>query len=230
MIDSVLTFTLHAVSERGQGKIDVFQTVFLQGRTATATIALSAFTNGEENGRLGVATAIITKAGVVTSPGKTDTLPLDPRDILCNQIRIPDCSFITFRMGVEMGEAIAVATVFVEGGSIKMSTRMQAAWIVEKSSGRVSGLHKVAFPAGTKLPSGALVLRRVRECAATASGVEVRSLAAVRASRPAAVITAGLVVDPSTGRVRHATRRGSSGASRLESVMLHSIDDQSVSR
>jgi hypothetical protein len=79
MIDSVLTFTLHAVSDRGQGKLDVFQTVFLQGRSATATIALSAFTNGEENGRFGVAIAIITKAGVVIGPGKTDTLPLDPR-------------------------------------------------------------------------------------------------------------------------------------------------------
>ena len=53
MIDSVLTFTLHALSERGAGKIDVYQTVFVPGRTATATIALSAFTNGEENGRTG---------------------------------------------------------------------------------------------------------------------------------------------------------------------------------
>jgi len=219
MIDSVITFTLRAVSERGEGKIDVFQTVFVQGRTATATIALSAFTNGEENGRMGVATAIITKAGVVTGPGQTDTLPLDPIDIYRNQIRIPDCSFITFRMGVEMAEAIAVATVFVEGGVIKLSTRMRAAWIVEKASGRITGLHKIAFPAGTKLPSEALLLRRVRECAAMASGVEVRSLAAVLVSRPPAVVAAGLVVDPSSGRVRHATRRRGARATRLESVL-----------
>ena len=58
---------------------------------------------------MGVATAIITKAGVVTGPGRTDTLPLDPIDVDRNQIRIPDCSFITFRMGVAMAEAIAVA-------------------------------------------------------------------------------------------------------------------------
>jgi hypothetical protein len=222
MIDSVLTFTLHAVSKRGEGKIDVYQTVFVHGRTATGTIALSAFTNGEENGHLGVATAIITKAGVVTAPGTTANLPLDPIDILRNQIRIPDCSFITFRMGVETAEAIAVATVFVEGGPIKLATRTRAALIVEKSSGRITGLHKIAFPAGTKLPSDALVQRRVRECAAIASGVEARSLAAVLVSRPPKVISAGLVVDLASGRVRHPSRRRDSGASRLESVLRSS--------
>jgi hypothetical protein len=219
MIDSVLTFTLRAVSERGEGKIDVFQTVFMQGRTATATIALSAFTNGEENGRMGVATAIITKAGVVTSPGHTDTLPLDPIDIYRNQIRIPDCSFITFRMGVEMAEAIAVATVFVEGGAMKLSTRPRTAWIVDKVSGRVAGLHNIAFPADTRLPSDALVLRRVRECAAQASGVEVRSLATLLVSRPPQVVAAGLVVDPASGRVRRARRKPVAGPATLESVL-----------
>jgi hypothetical protein len=173
MIESVLTFTLHAVSNTGQGKIDVYQTVFLQGQTATATIALSAFTNALDNGRMGIAIAIITKAGIVTGSGKTDTLPLDPRDVLCNQIRIPKCSFITFRMGLEMAEAVAVASVFVEGAPIKMSTRSDAAWVVEKSSGRVSGFHRVSLPAGVKLPSDALVSRRIRECAAVASGVDV---------------------------------------------------------
>ena len=42
MIDAVLTFTLRTLSERGAGKIDVYQTVFVHGHTATATIALSA--------------------------------------------------------------------------------------------------------------------------------------------------------------------------------------------
>lgn len=41
----------------------------MQGRMATATVALSAFTNGEENGRMRVATAIITKAGASPGPG-----------------------------------------------------------------------------------------------------------------------------------------------------------------
>ena len=118
MIDSVLTFTLHAVSRRGQGKIDVFQTVFVRGRTATATIALSSFTNGEKNGHLGVATAIITKAGVVSGPGRTDTLPLDPIDILRNQIRIPACSFVTFRMSPA---AIASARAFFNAWSRALS-------------------------------------------------------------------------------------------------------------
>jgi hypothetical protein len=219
MIDSVLTLTLRAVSERGDGKIDVFQTVFVQGRTATATIALSAFTNGQENGRMGVATAIITKAGVVTGPGRTDTLPLDPVDIYRNQIRIPNCSFVTFRMGVEMAEAIAVATVFVEGGAMKLSARTRAAWIVDKASGRIAGFHKVAFPAGTKLPSGALVLRRVRECAAIAAGVEIRSLATLLVPRPPAVVAAGLVVDPVSGRVRHPKRRPGLRATTLKSAL-----------
>lgn len=219
MIDSVLTFTLRAFSGRGDGKIDVYQTVFVHGRTATATIALSAFTNGQENGRMGVATAIITKAGVVTSQGRTDTLPLDPIDIYRNQIRIPDCSFITFRMGVEMAEAIAVATVFVEGGATKLSTRTRVAWIIDKASGRVWGLHKVAFPAGTTLPSDALVLRRIRECAALASGVAVRSLATVLVSRPPAVVAAGLVVDPMSGRVRRARPGNVGAATTLESAL-----------
>ena len=219
MIDSVLTFTLHAKSDRGQGKLDVYQTVFLQGRNATATIALSGFTNGLENGRMGIAIAIITKAGVVIGPGKTDTLPLDPRDVLCNQIRIPKCSFITFRMGLEMAEAVAVATVFVEGAPLKMSTRSDAAWIVEKSSGRVSGFHRVSYPAGTKLPGDAIVRRRIRECAAKTSGVDVRSLAAVRVSKPPRVIAAGLVVDPSSGRVRRAKGQRVTEPMRLESVM-----------
>jgi hypothetical protein len=219
MIDCVITCTLRAVSERGDGKIDVFQTVFVQGRTATATIALSAFTNGQENGRMGVATAIISKAGIVTGPGRTDTLPLDPIDIYRNQIRIPACSFITFRMGVEMAEAIAVATVFVEGDAMKLSTRTLAVWIVDKESGRIKGLHRIAFPSGTPLPSEALVLRRVRECAARASGVEVRSLETVLVSRPPTVISAGLVLDPSSGRVRHATRGRRVRPTRLESVL-----------
>jgi len=220
MIDSVVTLTLHAVSERGDGKIDVFQTVFVQGRTATATIALSAFTNGEENGRMGVATAIISKAGVVTGPGRTDTLPLDPVDIHRNQIRIPDCSFVTFRMGVEMAEAIAVATVLVEGLAMTLSTRARAVWIVDKESRRIKGLHRIVFPAGTPLPSEALVLRRVRECAASASGVEVRSLETVLASRLPNVISAGLVLDPSSGRLRHATSRRRARRTRLESVLM----------
>jgi hypothetical protein len=218
MIDSVLTFTLHAVSRRGQGKVDVFQTVFVQGRTATATIALSAFTNGEENGRLGAATAIITKAGVVTAPGRTDTLPLDPIDILRNQILIPACSFVTFRMGVEMAEAIAVATVFVEGGGMKLAARSSAAWIADKASGRVTGLHRIAFPAGATRPSEALVLRRVRECAALASGVHVRSVVTATASRPPKVVATGLVLDPRTGRARSAAPARGPEPSALRSV------------
>jgi hypothetical protein len=218
MIDSVLTFTLHAFSGRGDGKIDVFQTVFVQGRTATATIALSAFTNGEENGRLGVATAIITKAGVVTAPGRTDALPLDPIDIRRNQIHVPNCSFITFRMGVEMAEAIAVATGFVESEAVTLSVRTRAAWIVEKATGRIAGLHRVDFPVGTTLPSEALMLRRVRECAALAFGVDPRSLATVSVSRPPTTVGAGLVVDRSSGRVRRATKRGA-GMSPLASVL-----------
>jgi len=219
MIESVLTFTLHAVSNTGQGKIDVYQTVFLQGQTATATIAISGFTNGLENGQMGIAIAIITKAGVVTGPGKTETLPLDPRDVLCNQIRIPKCSFITFRMGLELAEAVAVASVFVEGAPLKMSTRSDAAWVVEKSSGRVSGFHRVSFPAGVKLPSDAVVSRRIRECAAVASGVDVRSLAAVRVSRPPRIIAAGLVVDPASGRVRQAKGQRGKESTRLASVL-----------
>lgn len=217
MIDSVLTFTLHAISRRGQGKIDVFQTVFVHGRTATATIALSAFTNGEENGRMGVATAIITKAGVVTGPGRTDTLPLDPIDIRRNQIRIPNCSFVTFRMGVEMAEAIAVASVFVEGGALKVSAQSRAVWIADKASRRITGLHRVAFPAGTTPPSEALVLRRVRECAALASGVGVRSLVTAAVSRPPAAVATGLVLDPSSGRARRAAPEAAAGAT-LQSV------------
>jgi hypothetical protein len=53
------------------------------------------------------------------------------------------------------------------------------------------------------LPNDALMLRRVRECAALASGVKVRSLATVRVSRPPAVV-AGLVLDSASGRVRRA--------------------------
>ena len=219
MIDSVLTFTLHALSERGAGKIDVYRTVFVQGRTATATIALSAFTNGEEDGRMGVATAIITKAGVVTGPRRTDTLPLDPVDVDRNQIRIPDCSFITFRMGVQMAEAIAVATVFVEGGALKLSPRAQAVWIVDRASGRVTGLHQVAFPADVAPPSEALVLRRVRECAALAASVNVRSLATLLVSRPPSVVAAGLVVAPSSRRVRSARRKPLAGRATLESAL-----------
>ena len=202
MIDSVLTATLWALSKRGQGKIDVFHTIFVRGRTATATIALSAFTNGEENGRMGVATAIITKAGVVTGPGRTDTLPLDPIDILRNQIRIPNCSFVTFRMGVEMAEAIAVASVFVEGGPLTLSTRSHSVWIADKASGRIRGLHRIALPSGTRMPSEALLLRRVRECAAQALDQDTRTLVAVRASRAAAMISSGLILDRATGRVR----------------------------
>jgi hypothetical protein len=219
MIDSVLTVTLHAISERGQGKIDIFQTVFIQGHDATATIALSAFTNGEENGKLGVATAIITKAGVVTAPGRTDSLPLDPINILCNQIHIPKCSFVTFRMGVEMAEAIAVGTVFVEGAAAQLSPRTKAAWIVDKATGRVAGFHKIAFPTGVALPSDALVLRRIRECAATAFGSNVSSLFVVPVSRQPPVVAAGLVVDRSSGRVKHAV--GRRARPRLESAMRH---------
>lgn len=207
MIESVLTVTLHAASERGQGKIDAFQTVFVRGHNAIATIALSAFTNGEENGRMGTATAIVTKAGVVTGPGRTDNLPLDPIDIRCNQIYIPNCSFVTFRLGVEMAEGIAVGTVFVEGAQVTLSTRTRAAWIVDKGTGRVVGFHKVAFPVGTELPSEALVLRRVRECAATSLGSDVRLLSVYPVTRQPAVIAAGLVVDKVSGRVKFATRR-----------------------
>ncbi|HET9370751.1 MAG TPA: hypothetical protein VFO19_10910 [Vicinamibacterales bacterium] len=198
----MLTATLWALSRRGEGKIDVFHTIFVRGRTATATVALSAFTNGEENGQLGSATAIITKAGVVTGPGRTDTLPLDPIDILRNQIRIPNCSFVTFRMGVQMAEAIAVASVFVEGAPVTLSTRMHSVWIVDKGSGRVRGLHKIALPHGTRLPSEALLLRRVRECAAHAFDEDTRTLSAVRASRSPALISSGLILDRATGRVR----------------------------
>ena len=217
MIDSVLTVTLHAISERGQGKIDIFQTVFLNGHDATATIALSAFTNGEENGRQGVATAIITKAGVVTAPGRTDSLSLDPRNVLCNQIHISKCSFVTFRMGVEIAEAIAVGTVFVEGGALQLSPRTKAAWIVDKETGRVAGYHKVAFPTGVALPSDALVVRRIRECAATALGREVRSLSVVPVSRQPAVVAAGLVIEGSRGKVKYPVRRRV--RPRLESVL-----------
>lgn len=38
MINSVLTSTLHAISIPGDGKIDVFLTVFAKERTAKATI------------------------------------------------------------------------------------------------------------------------------------------------------------------------------------------------
>jgi hypothetical protein len=221
MIDSVITATLAAFSGRGQGKIDVFQTVFTKGRTVTASVSLSAFTNGEENGRMGVATAIISKAGAVTSPGHTDTLPLPPADPYLNQIHIPNCSFVTFRMGVEMAEAIAVATVFVEGGALKMSTRMHSAWIVDKGSGRVRGLHKIALAAGTKVPSAALVLRRVRECAAQALGVDVRSITTVLARRPPAVVTTGLVIDGGSGRVRRIAGARARRATMLESVLRH---------
>lgn len=219
MIGSVLTVTLRAVSARGQGKIDVFQTVFVHGHHATATIALSAFTNGEENGRMGVATAIISKAGVVTAPGRTDSLPLDPSDILRSQIHVPNCSFVTFRMGVEMAEAIAVGTVFVEGAAVKLSARTKAAWIVHKGTGRVAGYHKVAFPAGIALPSDALVLRRIRECAATAFGNDVRSLSAVPVSRQPAVVAAGLVIDRSSGRVKYGPRLRV--RPRLETALRH---------
>jgi hypothetical protein len=219
MIGSVLTVTLRAVSARGQGKIDTFQTVFVHGHNAIATIALSAFTNGEEDGRMGVATAIVTKAGVVTAPGRTDNLPLNPIDIMCNQIYIPKCSFVTFRLGVEMAEGIALGTVFVEDAQVKLSTRTKAAWIVDKDTGRVVGFHNVAFPVGTDLPNDALVLRRFRECAATALGRDVRSLSVYPVTRQPAVIAAGLVVDQESGRVKYATRHRA--RPRLETALRH---------
>jgi hypothetical protein len=219
MITTVLTSTLHAISRRGDGKIDVFLTVFVQGQTATATIALSAFTNGEENGHLGVATAIITKAGVVTSPGHTDTLPLDPIDVHRNQMRIPNCSFVTFRMGVEMAEAIAVATVFVEGEAMKTSMSTRSAWIVERATGRITGIHKIEYPTGTPRPSDALVLRRVRQCAALASGVDVRLLKTLIVSTQPKLIEAGLVVNRSSGRVERRSPGRGIGESRLKQVL-----------
>lgn len=86
----------------------------------------------------------------------------------------------------------------------------------------MAGLHKIAFPADTPLPREALVLRRVRECAALASGVDVRSLAALLVSRPPPVIAAGMVVGPSSGRVRRARRKAASEQATLESVLRRS--------
>ena len=77
--------------------------------------------------------------------------------------------------------------------------------IITKASGRITGLHRIAFPAGTTPPSEALVLRRVRECAALASGVGVRSLVTAAVLRPPAAVATGLVLDPSSGRARRAT-------------------------
>lgn len=77
---------------------------------------------------------------------------------------------------------------------------------------------KVAFPAGTRPPSDAFVLRRVRECAAQAFDVDVRSLAAVAVTGRPLVVAAGLVVDRA-GRVRREPHERASPPSTIESVL-----------
>ena len=78
----------------------------------------------------------------------------------------------------------------------------------DKGSGRVRGLHKIALPSGTRLPSAALLLRRVRECAAQAFDEDARALAAVRASRAPTLISSGLILDRATGRIRRVPGEG----------------------
>ncbi len=184
MPQSLLTFTLVGRNDDLDPPIDVYFTVFLQGQTVTSTIALSAVTHGVDLDQRvsGFAAAFITKAGIVVNPRRTDNLPLDPRDTTRNQLRIVNCSFVTFRLVLALAQAYAVATIFSE--TSLAASKLRTVQLSDGKNGKVVGIHHVAFPEGGRVPSDALILRRVRSCAAEAWKVESRTLHVALAKNP----------------------------------------------
>lgn len=204
MIESVLSFTLQGRNEQLHPILDVFRTVLFQKRTITATIALSSFSQGIsfKNGQVGFAGAFITKAGVAVAPNKTDNLPLDPKDVSRTQIHIENCMFVTFRLVISMAEASATATVFVEEKTASVGMETKSAYIYDRASGRVAGVHQVDFPAGIKLPSDERMLQRIRKCAAEAWNVSPRLLGTAMARAADPIASPQLVINAKSGRAR----------------------------
>lgn len=204
MIESVLSFTLLGRNEQLDPALDVFQTVFVQQRSVTASIALASYSQGFQDWQPGWAGAFITKAGVSVGPNKTDNLPLDPRDVNRTQIHIKKCVFVTFRLVMAKAEARATALVFVEGAPVQLSMKTRSAYLFDKGNGTIKGIHHVAFPDGQKLPSDALFLRRVRECAAESWRMERGRVGVVLARDADAIFTSG-VLDKRGRRIAAAT-------------------------
>lgn len=201
MIQSVLSFTLHGFNAQLSPVLDVFQTVFLNRQTAIATVALASYSQGLENFQAGWAGAFITKAGVANVPGQTENLPLDPRDVNRTQIRIDNCVFVTFRLVLAKAEARATATVFVDGPALPRGLVTKSAFVHDRVSGAIKGVHHVAYPAGARAPSEALLLRRVRECAAKTWSVAPRTLGTTLVRKADPAFSSALIVDKRTRRV-----------------------------
>jgi hypothetical protein len=192
VIQSVLTFTLEGRNEQLDPILDVFQTVFVQRRSVTASIALASYSQGFENWQPGWAGAFITKAGVAVGPNRTDNLPLDPRDVSRTQLHIKNCVFVTFRMVIAKAEARATAHVFVEDAEVQLAKRVKSVYLFDRDTAKVKGIHHVAFPEGAALPSDKLVMRRVRDCAADSWKLNRRQLETALADSADPMITSQL--------------------------------------
>jgi hypothetical protein len=202
MIQSVLSATLQGFNGQLNPVLDVFHTVFVNRQTATATVALASYSQGLENFQPGWAGAFITKAGVSPIPGQTNNLPLDRNDVNRTQLRIENCAFVTFRMVIAKAEARATATVFVEGTTPLLGMKTKSAYIHDRTSGKIKAVHHVTFPADSRAPSDALVLRRIRDCAAETWSVRPGSLDATLMRKSDPAFTNTLVIDKRTHRIR----------------------------
>ncbi len=215
MIDSVLTYSLVGYNEHVEPRLGVYQTVFVQDRTVVATIALSSYSQGLENGQAGSAGGFIQKAGIVVGPNKTDNLPLDPKDVNRTQIRIEHCAYVTFCLVIAVAEARATATVFVAGASgLLGEMKTKSAYLYDPVTGKIRGIHHVTFPSGKRAPSDELIQRRIRACATEAWGLKPGQLGVALARNAKVDFGSALAYDAKSGRVR-TTHRPNFGALRM---------------